>query len=318
MPPLQLNDLAPELKLEIYSNIPHTSLLPLSHVSKFWRSIVLKDSRWDKWFEMIVNSDTGERIREVMARFKVLDIIPKRTIVTLCFTTKCSVCKKDTPSLFLPLLRRICYRCLNRDGRWEMHSVISLSSALEVYDLREEDVRDVVVLHWENKEKITTKLVNRFAIEDIAIARYGYKKLDTYERRLDAARSKEGYFAAEIYQEASILPTNFLVNAHSGCPTPQKLVRCKMCEIIADIRAEASSGCCASCSIRESKRAPPSLILSGLLDEHEQNVHYANEGRQCRDGCADYMGFLPPCKICSNAEALATKARLVATGHWND
>ncbi|KAF7356352.1 hypothetical protein MVEN_00967500 [Mycena venus] len=53
------------------------------------------------------------------------------------------------------------------------------------------------------------------------------RKLDTYHTRLDAARSKEKFFAAEIsiYQDASILLTNFLVaDAHPGCLTQQKLV----------------------------------------------------------------------------------------------
>ncbi|KAJ7696996.1 hypothetical protein B0H17DRAFT_1266727 [Mycena rosella] len=134
----------PELQLETY----HTDLLSLSHVSKFWRSFVLQDRRWATWFKMIVNPVTNTSPREFLARFKVLDAIPARAIVTLCFSTKCAHCSKDTPNIFLPLLKRICDDCLHP----KTHAVVSLTAALTGYDLSDKDVQGVVVLHWEETD----------------------------------------------------------------------------------------------------------------------------------------------------------------------
>ncbi|KAF8205372.1 hypothetical protein K438DRAFT_536356 [Mycena galopus ATCC 62051] len=167
----RLSSLPPELKLEIYFYVCHIDLLPLSHVSKYWRSIVLHDGRWNKWFEMIINTQDGKCLGEIMERFKILDVIPKRTIVTLCFNTKCSQCRRNTPFLFLPLLQRVCDRCLYSD---QTYNVIGLSSALVIYDLSERDVREMVVLHWEKTDpekntKNITKLVSRLAAENVYV-----------------------------------------------------------------------------------------------------------------------------------------------------
>ncbi|KAF7334444.1 hypothetical protein MVEN_02273900 [Mycena venus] len=376
----RLNSLPPELQLEIYSHIPHTDILHLSHVSKLWRSIVLQDSRWNKWFEMIVNPEDGERASDIMARFKVLDMIPKRTIVTLCFDTKCTLCGKTTTWLFLPLLQRICPDCLDEDT----HAVMSLSSALAVYDLSEKDVCDVVVLYWEEtdqelkKKNILNraKLVSRLAVKHVAIVKHGgedalathlqYKKdrlQKAYDKRLaeyNAATTerarlkargdetgaaavtlrgrqkapqktrpklpailKEEPYIPKFYQAISVMPTNFLVlDAHTGCLVAQKLVQCKMCNVIANLRYQDLSP-----SMLDDTTKPdfPEMMLAGLLDEHEQKVHHAREGDMCYEGCNtffndDYSDIGAPsrCDTCLNAEALATKADLVASGGWDD
>ncbi|KAJ7473939.1 hypothetical protein FB451DRAFT_1367008 [Mycena latifolia] len=172
-----LSELPPELKLEIYNYLPHTDLLAVSHLSQSWRSLVLGDSRWNQWLEMIVNPETEESARTILARFKVLDTIPARTIVSLCFSPKCSLCPTETPFLFLPLLKRICSKCFHP----EKHAVMALSVALTTYDLSEKDIKDVVVLHWEEtdparkKTSVMTraKLVSVLAVKNIAIAKHG-------------------------------------------------------------------------------------------------------------------------------------------------
>ncbi|KAJ7087114.1 hypothetical protein C8R44DRAFT_820326 [Mycena epipterygia] len=95
----------PELKLLTYYHFDHMDLLAISHVSKFWRSVTLQDRRWKIWFELLVNPESGEKLRDFLTRYKALDAFSERTIVTLCFSNKCSLCAKGTTELFLPLLK---------------------------------------------------------------------------------------------------------------------------------------------------------------------------------------------------------------------
>ncbi|KAJ7488603.1 hypothetical protein B0H11DRAFT_2013058, partial [Mycena galericulata] len=191
-----LNSLPPELKITIYEYFGHKELLVISHISKCWRDIVLEDKRWIEWFEMLLDPHTGETIRNIMARFQLLDQIPLRHIVTLCFYPKCSLCSFSTDYLFLPLLKRICHECLHK----ETHAVMALSAALTTYDVSEKDVSDVVVLcvflllrivymqtllqssHWEETDPerkkqmgvmTRAKLVSELAVKTIAIQKHG-------------------------------------------------------------------------------------------------------------------------------------------------
>ncbi|KAJ7493756.1 hypothetical protein FB451DRAFT_1551119, partial [Mycena latifolia] len=174
----RLSSMPPELKLVTYYYLDHRDLLAVSHVSRFWRAVVLADKRWEAWFEMIINPVDKTSVRDSITRFKVSDVISPRAIVTLCFSTKCSLCSKDTTDVFLPLLKRICEDCLHP----ETHAIISLTAALAIYDLSEKDVRDVVALCWEetdpekkkkNPIKARVKLVSALAVKRIAIEKYG-------------------------------------------------------------------------------------------------------------------------------------------------
>ncbi|KAJ6589248.1 hypothetical protein B0H19DRAFT_1103386 [Mycena capillaripes] len=368
----RLTSLPPELKLEIYSYLEHNELLPLSHVSKLWRSLVLQDSRWNKWFEMIASPKNGESFREIMERFKVLDVIPRRTIVNLCFDTECSVCGENTPFLFLPLLRRLCDDCLQD----EAYEVMCLSVALTMYDLSEKDVRDVVVLHWEEetdpeKKKSSfisrVKVVSTAAVKNVAIEKYGgedalatrlkdkkarvrkayEKRLSAYntaiaereqlKRRGDAAGAaavtlknsgkapqktrpklpsilKNAPFTPPFYRYIGFLQTNFLAaDPLTGHLTPQKLIECKMCNVMANLRFQ-------DLPTAEQPETGPDYryMLSGLLAEHEKQVHHAREGDRCLQGCAFSDGYWGRCDTCLNAEALETKAHLVQFGAWED
>ncbi|KAJ7768144.1 hypothetical protein DFH07DRAFT_769356 [Mycena maculata] len=118
------------------------------HISTFWRSIVLEDKRWLTWFEMLVDPETEESIRDILSRLQALDFIPIRCIVTLCFYTRCSICSKNTTWIFLPELKRICVDCLQPEN----HDVMSYSAALTTYDVSEKDTADIVVLHWEERD----------------------------------------------------------------------------------------------------------------------------------------------------------------------
>ncbi|KAJ7631802.1 hypothetical protein B0H17DRAFT_535405 [Mycena rosella] len=93
----------PELQLLTYSEFHPQDLLSISHVSKFWRSLALEDKRWNEWFNLISTDD--ETAEAFLSRYRVLDLIPKRAIVTLCFYTKCLECAGYTTDIFLPLLQ---------------------------------------------------------------------------------------------------------------------------------------------------------------------------------------------------------------------
>lgn len=128
---------------------------------------------------------------------------------------------------------------------------------------------------------------------------------------------KDAPFMPPFYRYISILPTNFLIaDMRTGRLTPQKLVQCKLCNVMANVRYQQLP----SADQATTKPNFPDLMLCGLLDEHEAEVHYAREGDMCLAGCnVDEFDMSPPplCETCLNAEALATKAELVATGGWD-
>ncbi|KAJ7658422.1 hypothetical protein B0H17DRAFT_1337732 [Mycena rosella] len=227
---------------------------------------------------MIVNPETKETARDIMAQFKVLDVIPARAIVTLCFTAKCSLCTNNTTFLFLPLLKRICNDCLNP----ETHAVVSLSAALTTYDLSEKDAKDVVVLHWEktDPERKKTEILTR-------------------------AKLVSTQAVKEIATKTSAFATNFLICGADGLLGPQCLVDCKVCNVIATLRWE-DGGC------KGEPQSPPRM-LSGLLPDHGEEKHYARREDACYSRCYvtdEYTGTLgrpPRCDSCLNFEALEMK-----------
>ncbi|KAJ7612268.1 hypothetical protein FB45DRAFT_940211 [Roridomyces roridus] len=139
----RVSSLHPELKLEIYYHFHHKDLLAVSHVSRFWRSLALNDVRWRVWFDMIVDPKSGVPIRESLADMKVSGAISKRAMVTLCFTTKCSMCYQDTTAVCIPLLKRVCTECITVDPTL---SVMSVASALSFYDLEESDLASLIIV----------------------------------------------------------------------------------------------------------------------------------------------------------------------------
>ncbi|KAJ7649564.1 hypothetical protein DFH06DRAFT_1208512 [Mycena polygramma] len=163
----------PELKLLTYSEFHPHDLLSISHVSQFWRSLVLGDKRWTEWFNLL-STESEETAEAFLSRLKVLDLVSKRAIVTLCFYNKCSGCAEHTTDIFLPLLKRVCVKC----RRGEEYAVIAFSSALATYALKESDLGDVLILHWEATERgmgilSKAKLLSQTAVKEIAIQKYG-------------------------------------------------------------------------------------------------------------------------------------------------
>ncbi|KAJ7185256.1 hypothetical protein C8R46DRAFT_375406 [Mycena filopes] len=165
----RLASMPAELKLETYYHLDFSDLLALSHVSRFWRAFVLGDRRWSTWFNMIVNPETNERVEKILSRLQSTNIISARTIVNLCFSTKCSICSAETTDLFLPLLKRICHACLDP----EEHAVISLSAGLTAFDLNEKDITpDIVILQCDatHSRNTFTKLVSKSAMHALYVA----------------------------------------------------------------------------------------------------------------------------------------------------
>jgi hypothetical protein len=73
---------------------PH-DFFSISHVSKFWRFLVLDDKRWNQWFDVrtaraaiarpdsldtlqLISTESGGTAAAFLSRHKVLDMIPKR------------------------------------------------------------------------------------------------------------------------------------------------------------------------------------------------------------------------------------------------
>ncbi|KAJ7129958.1 hypothetical protein C8R46DRAFT_1363037 [Mycena filopes] len=190
-----LTRVPPELKLLIYSECHPHDLLSISHVSQFWRYLVLNDKRWNEWFALISNESEGTA-EAFFSRYKILNSIPKRTIVTLCFYNQCVECSAYTTDIFLPLLKRVCVKC-RRDKKY---AVISLSSALMTYDLKEKDLNDVLILHWEETDPTVksrlgvfyrARLMSESIVKEIAIRKHGSEaNLATQlERKKAAART---------------------------------------------------------------------------------------------------------------------------------
>ncbi|KAJ7484937.1 hypothetical protein B0H11DRAFT_2019312 [Mycena galericulata] len=343
----RLTSMPAELQLMTYYHFEYTDLLAVSYVSRFWRAVVLGDRRWAVWFEMITNPDSGERIRNSLARFNVLDAIVKHSIVTLCFYTKCSVCLQETANIFLPLLKRICNNCLNAED----HAVMTLSAALTAYDLKEQDATDVLTLDWEptnptdkkqSRVKTRARLVSKSVIKTISINKYGSETkleahlqakkarlLSAYEPRLAEytaamnerkrlkAKGDETSAAAvtlsngkpiprarpqmhpilknssppNIFRTISIVPTNFLT-VEDGYMVAQQLLRCSICCIIADLRAEHLDG----------EPQYPDFMRSVLLPAHEDEQHHQRRYDTCRGTSTG-----SPCYPCLNLQALEIK-----------
>ncbi|KAJ6566554.1 hypothetical protein B0H19DRAFT_1138154 [Mycena capillaripes] len=158
----RLASMPPELKLVTYYHFELEDLLAVSHVSTFWRALVLGDRRWNSWFEMIFDPESGQTAGQIMSSLQVQGVIPKRTIVNLCFDTKC-ICSKYTAQIFLPLLKRICDECLDPED----HAIMSLSAALTTFDLNEKDIANMIALRSPFKN---VKLVSTMAIKDVYVA----------------------------------------------------------------------------------------------------------------------------------------------------
>ncbi|KAJ7159449.1 hypothetical protein C8R46DRAFT_1108332 [Mycena filopes] len=213
-----LTRVPPELKLLIYSECHPHDLLSISHVSQFWRYLVLNDKRWNEWFALISNESEGTA-EAFFSRYKIIDSIPKRTIVTICFYNKCVECSAYTTDIFLPLLKRVCAKCL-RDKKY---AVISFSSALTTYDLKEKDLSDVLILHWEETDPgikksfgvfTRARLMSESIVKQIAIRKHGSEaNLATQlERKRATARTAyekrvAAYDAAKRDVDTNSLPT---------------------------------------------------------------------------------------------------------------
>ncbi|KAJ7087145.1 hypothetical protein C8R44DRAFT_991415 [Mycena epipterygia] len=336
-----LDSMPPELKLLTYYELDHMDLLALSHVSKFWRVVTLQDRRWKIWFELLVNPESGGKLRDFLTRFKPLDAFSARTIVTLCFSTNCSLCSKETPNIFLPLLKRICDDCLHP----ETHAVMSLSAALIAYDLSQKDIGDVIVI--EDRYATHPKLVSALAVKNIAIQKYGgedklgvhlkrkkARLLEAYEtrlaeyeianserKRLIASGNVAGAAAVTLknnkkipktrprmppilkeaftplhYQTLTIMPTNYLT-VETGCILAQGLLKCTLCIIIAELRAEEDG----------SPAQYPDFMRPALLPDHEHQKHYARR----HDSCARRFRLMigpSSCAPCLNRMAIDIKA----------
>ncbi|KAF7356148.1 hypothetical protein MVEN_00945500 [Mycena venus] len=198
-----LTVLPPELKLVTYYHIELTDLLTLSHVSRLWRALVLGDRRWNAWFDMIIDPVSGHKARDFMLGLHVLNTISKRTVVNLCFSTECSICSKDTPNIFLPLLKRICDDCLDP----EEHAVMALSAALTTFDLNEKEVKDIVILQSPKQ----VKLVSTLAVKNVAIEKFGSEaELETHFQTRKA-RSQQAYEARVAEYDAATNERNRLI-----------------------------------------------------------------------------------------------------------
>ncbi|KAJ7136494.1 hypothetical protein C8R43DRAFT_612455 [Mycena crocata] len=329
----------PELKLETYHHLEFDDLFALSHVSQFWRSLVLADRRWTAWFDMLRDSGTCRNVETALSGFKMLGTISKRDFVNLCFSSKCSACSKYTPTIFLPLLKRLCNECLHL----EKPAVLSLTSAIARYDLNENDITTagIVVLYIGS---LRVRLVSESAVEKIAIEKHGgaanlathlqtkrarllanyqarvgeYDTVHTERARLKAAGDLAGAAAVTLknnkplpktrpqmpailktsptppfYKFRCTLSTNYLaVDTETGCVGPHSLVKCTICIIIAELRANDRGG-----GPEQTAWMPSSAVVA-----HEQREHRASRDAGCwrREG-DDELGI---CEGCLNRAAL--------------
>ncbi|KAJ7655837.1 hypothetical protein DFH06DRAFT_1201002 [Mycena polygramma] len=179
------------------------------------------------------------------------------------------------------------------------------------------------------KDRVRMAYDQRIAAYDVAKAEQGRleksgnvvnpknsEKLPKTRPKLPAIL-KDAPFTPQFYRYVSILPTNFLVaDAGTGRLVPDRLVACKMCNVMANLRWEDID------DVQQKSEKPkwPELTLLGLIPAHELEEHYSGERDVCRYGCNysdpnDDMGLiLARCETCLNAEALETKAELVSGG----
>ncbi|KAF8202625.1 hypothetical protein K438DRAFT_1965116 [Mycena galopus ATCC 62051] len=188
----------PELKLMIYYHMEIADLLAVSHVSTFWRAVVLGDRRWNLWFDMIMDPESGHSAQDIMTRRQVIDAIPKRTIVNLCFDTTCYFCYEDTPYLFLPLLK-----ARFSDVASE-YAVMAVSTALTAFDLNEKDIEGMLIVRSPHSRHEQIRLVSAVAAKNVAIGKFGGE--DKLERHLEnrKARSQQAYDTRAAEYDAAI------------------------------------------------------------------------------------------------------------------
>ncbi|KAJ7475321.1 hypothetical protein B0H11DRAFT_1324294 [Mycena galericulata] len=330
-----LNSLPPELKLTIYEYFGHKELLVISHISKCWRDIVLEDKRWIEWFEMLLDPHTGETIRDIMARFQLLDQIPLRHIVTLCFYPKCALCSFSTEYLFLPLLKRICHECLHK----ETHAVMALSAALTTYDVSEKDVSDVVVLcvflllrivymqtllqtqplgrnrpgaQEADGRNDAREVGERIGRQDHAgadaVTLKNAKKVQKTRPKMPAIIKEPYKLLLDFYQTLGIMRTNFLV-FDIGRAAAETLVECVVCVIMENLRWQDGGPIGSKPQWRD-------FMFSGELAAHEEEEHIIpRDCDLCSSGCHiddEVLGRPARCDVCLNFEALAEKEELDA------
>ncbi|KAJ7018915.1 hypothetical protein C8F04DRAFT_1149583, partial [Mycena alexandri] len=329
----RLASMPPELQLETYYNFGFSDLLTLSHVSKFWRAFVLGDRRWSTWFDMIVDPKTEESARSMLSRFQSTNMIPERTIVNLCLSTKCSVCSTDTADIFLPLLERICHECLDP----EEHAVMSVSAALTTFDLSEKDVTpNIVILQSEvgTAHIKSIKLVSKSAMKALAIKKYGgASNLETH-LQIRKARSQTSYdiriaeYDAAMALRNQLVATGDLAGAAAVTLTNKKTPKTRpqmptilkrpyappayqTYSIMATNFLSVQNGVvvaqklvyCGICVIMAEERGPhPNPMKRTGLALHEQQIHYARRDDDCQ-GAVDGI-----CDACLNRFAIEVKA----------
>ncbi|KAJ7085272.1 hypothetical protein C8R44DRAFT_893915 [Mycena epipterygia] len=187
-----LSELPPELKStriflrQVFAaHFQITDLLTVSHVSQLWRSTVLEDKCWTQWFGMIAHPETEESAHDFMSRFKILHSPCTYDRYPLPFCTMLVtrlVVKHQSNSV----TQRICSDCLKPEN--ENHIVMCLTPALTIYDFSEKDVKDVVVLRWEeiDPERKTRKELSALDKHD------GEEKLATHLEQ-KKARLRKAY-----------------------------------------------------------------------------------------------------------------------------
>ncbi|KAK7036231.1 hypothetical protein R3P38DRAFT_2698431 [Favolaschia claudopus] len=321
-----------ELQFETYYHLDVTDLLAVSHISRYWRAIVLADRRWNTWFDMILDPNTKRTAREILAELQVMDSIPKRTLVYLCLNTQCYYCCNDTAHLFLPLLKRICCECLSPED----HSVTSLSAALTKYDLREKDAKSLIVLQTPNKQ---VKLVSMLAAKELAIQKFGGQ--DKLENHLQARkdRSRQAYesrlseYNAAVTERERLEATGdaskaeaFNLKSKKISKSPPQIpailkepytthryqevsiMHANFLVIQPDNTVVAQSLvfceiCLLISEVRPMDAPHPNLMRPSLLPAHEYEMHYARMADSCQ-GYTDTDGI---CAACLNRYAIEFK-----------
>ncbi|KAJ7889240.1 hypothetical protein B0H13DRAFT_2341582 [Mycena leptocephala] len=184
----RLSSMPLELQYRASKELGPSDLLALSHVSTYWRAFVLSDKRWAEWSALIASSD--DTLEQVLTRFNILDMFPKRQLVYLWLCDSCTVCGEYAEDIFLPHMKRVCEACLPGDE----FAVLQFNTALAKYDLRERQLDSVLTLEWRDPNKNgrrTVKLVSESRVKEIAIRNYGSETylLQHLERKKADAKS---------------------------------------------------------------------------------------------------------------------------------
>ncbi|KAJ7512369.1 hypothetical protein B0H11DRAFT_2268431 [Mycena galericulata] len=176
-------------------------LLALSHVSTYWRTFVLSDKRWAEWFAIIVNY-SDESFEQCLTALNILDSFSKRALVYRCLAEACTVCGGYAQQLFIPHMKRVCDTCLPG----EEFSVISFSAALAKYDLRDRELRELLILEWldpNRTSKRPVKVISEALAKKIAIRKYSTEALLTAHLEWKKTSARSQYTArSEDYRTA--------------------------------------------------------------------------------------------------------------------